>query len=102
MQIRVRLDGTPRPAWLLRKELKGECGRTAQAVKVSVTAVLMLCLIAAPAFAVQPDHAVYSGGTAGVGKDTAGWIQRQRLRLSSSTGMPMGRRGRLRCHMHRS
>lgn len=78
---------TLRAALLLRKELKGECPLTAPAVKVTAIGALALCLLAGPAFAVQPGHAVYSGGSSGLARNTAGVLD-----TASPTALEFGYR----------
>jgi len=65
---------TLRAAWVLRKELEGDCVPTARSVKVSVTAAMALLLLALPASAAEPGRAAYAGGTAKVALDTAGTL----------------------------
>jgi phosphatidylglycerophosphate synthase len=65
---------TLRAAWLLRKELRGGCGRKNRAATVTAAAVVALCMLAAPAFALEPGQAAYAGGTAKIALDTPGTL----------------------------
>src|ERR1019366_3830390 len=60
---------TLRAAWRLRKELQGNEARSACAFTPAITAALMLCLLTAPLFALEPGQAAYAGGTAKVALD---------------------------------
>ena len=65
---------TLRAAWRLRKELQGNEARSACAFTPAITAALMLCLLTAPLFALEPGQAAYAGGTAKVALDTPGTL----------------------------
>jgi CDP-diacylglycerol--glycerol-3-phosphate 3-phosphatidyltransferase len=64
---------TLRAAWRLRQELGGGLGM-ATAIKLAMAATLALCLLTAPAFAMEPGQAAFAGGTAGIAQDTPGTL----------------------------
>jgi CDP-diacylglycerol--glycerol-3-phosphate 3-phosphatidyltransferase len=64
---------TLQAAWRLRQDL-GSRMRSTRAMKFTVTATLTLCLLASPALAMEPGHAAYAGGSAGIALDTPGTL----------------------------
>lgn len=64
---------TLRAAWRLRQELGNRTGST-RAIKVFAMTALALCVLVAPAFALEPGQAAYEGGTATITLDTPGTL----------------------------
>ena len=64
---------TLRAAWLLRQEL-GSRLVTGRAMKLAATGMLALCVLAAPAFGLEPGQVAYAGGTAEIAQDTPGTL----------------------------
>jgi CDP-diacylglycerol--glycerol-3-phosphate 3-phosphatidyltransferase len=84
---------TLRAAWLLRKQGQENSRWTAPNAKLALTAVLALLLLTGPAFAMEPGHAAYAGGTAKIALNTPGTLDATSpveliFKYSGSNGTP--------------